>query len=120
MVIAGKTAAQIRVTAAEVFQAEGYQLHLVNGNEMVFDKRRGPWSSALYGGWTAADVWLRLRVRLRPAGPDTCVVEARASRVSGRDGGAFEEERPYSRAQAATCRRLLAALKARLQTPASS
>src|SRR5271170_4319172 len=63
--IPGYSEADILRAMQAVFLAHGYQ-HIA---DLDFDKKGSPWQTALYGGWAAGGVWIRMKASLDP-GPN--------------------------------------------------
>jgi hypothetical protein len=113
--IAEKTSAQIRVVATSIFQREGFTIASARGNEVVLEKPGGTMQNALYGGLTSG-VWIRVKLRVRPYGPDAHLLECNAYRVSDKGDRAFEQEKIYRRS--GSWQKLLDEVKAQLQAGA--
>jgi hypothetical protein len=111
VLLTNKTPAQIRVTAIEVFQADGFRLKSRQTNELVLDKPGNALQDVLYGGLSSG-TWARAKLRVREAGPDVHCLEANAFRVEDHDDRALETERKMLKS--AFLQKLLDAVKARL------
>ena len=110
LTITGRSEVEILRAMQAVFSARGYQ-HL---GDLTFDKKGSLWETALYGGWNADGVWIRLKASVDPGPPGTYVIGCDAFRVTDHNEGVMEEEKKTTHAYRGECESILQAVQARL------
>jgi hypothetical protein len=107
--ISGSSEADILRALKTVFEAHGYQ-HIA---DLAFDKKGSAWQTALYGGWNADGVWIRLKASLDLEPSGLYLLGCDAFRVTNHNQGVMEEEKPTN-AYREECRKILEEVRTRL------
>ena len=116
LTVSGCSEADILRAMQVVFPAQGYQ-HV---SDLNFDKQGSVLQTALYGGWGADGVWIRMRasVDLQPDG--TYLIGCDAFRVTGHNQGVMEEEKPAGYGYRDECQKILREIQTRLASAAKT
>jgi hypothetical protein len=96
VVISNKTPSQIRVTAIDVFETNGFRIKTMKTSEIVLDRPGTKMENVLYGGLSTG-IWTRAKLRSRNHGPDAFLLECNAYFVENHDDTALETERKLHR-----------------------
>jgi hypothetical protein len=110
LTISSRSEVDILRAMEAVFVANGYQ-HM---GDLTFDKKGSAWETALYGGWNADGVWIRLKASVDPGPSGTYVIGCDAFRVTGHNQGVMEEEKKTTHAYRDECKKILDEVQARL------
>jgi hypothetical protein len=108
--VSGCSEADILRALQVVFPAHGYQ-HV---SDMNFDKKGSVLQTALYGGWAADGVWIRLRASVDSQPDGTYLIGCDAFRVTGHNQGVMEEEKPAEYGYREECLKILQEVQRRL------
>jgi hypothetical protein len=116
VVISGPTPLETARAVSEVFQQAGYKpLPQADNRDMrlVFEKPGGSMATVLYGGWSANQVWSRVKVRIAGLEDGELLLTCDVYRVTDHDVTSFEVEHKVSHVKKGPYRELLEQVKAR-------
>ena len=111
--IRGNTPGQISEAAAEVFQAEGYEVAKGGPTHMVFERKASGMNNFAYGNWLDTPVWERVKASVEPVSEATFRLQCQAYLLRDR-GGTTEEEIKLSGMRSNTYQKLLDKVAKRL------
>jgi hypothetical protein len=114
--IRGNTPGQISEAAAEVFQAEGYEVATGGPTHMVFERKASGMNNFAYGNWLDTAVWERVKASVVPVSEATFRLQCQAYLLRDR-GGTTEEEIKLSGMRSGTYQKLLDKVAKRLNQP---
>ncbi len=116
LTVTGCSEADILRAMQVVFPAHGYQ-HV---SDLNFDKQGSVLQTALYGGWAADGVWIRMRASVDPNPDGTFVIGCDAFRVTGHNQGVMEEEKPATYGYRDECQKILQEIQTRLASASTT
>jgi len=88
----GVTPESIRQATLDVFKQEGFETSYAGPTRMVFERPGTTMDNVAYGGWYSGDIWLRVKVEIRPIWPSGQLIEMDAFKVGDREDSWFEDE----------------------------
>lgn len=104
----------VRQTIKEVFTLDYYKPHEEGMSRMVYDKPGSRMDSITYGSFFEKDVWVRVKINIRPYLNDAYVIEATAYAVRHHGDSFFEEENKLMRVRRKPFQKLLDQVEERL------
>jgi hypothetical protein len=110
----GPTTEEIRQASLDVFKEDLWKPVYAGPNNLVFEKR-GSWFNDLsYGDWGGADVWIRVKLGIKPYGVQSHLLECDAYMVREHDNAFFEEEQKVLWFKKGPYKKMLARIQAKL------
>ncbi|HMP84988.1 MAG TPA: hypothetical protein PKA41_20040 [Verrucomicrobiota bacterium] len=110
VVIVGHTVEEIRRTAIEVFEWDGY----TQATGLNFEKKGSKWDTAKYGGLSGNPVWIKISVEIVPQADASVIVGADAYVIEDRDSTFMNSERKLPYGKNDESRKILDQIKRRL------
>jgi hypothetical protein len=115
--VAGRPVEDVRLIAKQVFNEQGYALHLSTPGEMSFQRHGSGGDALLYGGWGGSGVMQRVRVRFLTVSEKDVRLVATVYSVRNAGDRVMEEESRKLVLSRGEYQDLLAEIQRRAQAP---